>query len=294
VEIGSCAYANMLIEDISNSIFPFGSSKRSIRVLNRSGDRAVAVLVAQAMRPDEGDLTRAAGDFFRECVRTILYFGRATYEIVFVKDKEDAPFSYFELRPVHPYSLWYTPYLCFQYVPENVRRDARTERLVRLDPARIVRFEPPKEFRRDLRRMCLALAHQSTGLIPNFALSAVAQQDEAIGFDFRSFDAARRVALACITRSIGWSGRGSFTENTLEYYSMFRFLKFEAFKLSFRDEILRTLNEVLRKAGAVLGISEELTIEGLPSRAEVDEGFVDLEAGQKAFIDVMKPFLLYG
>jgi hypothetical protein len=91
-------------------------------------------------------------------------------------------------------------------------------------------------------------------------------------------------------KPIGWNARGSFNDCVLFYYWIHLMIRFERFKIELRDAMLNTLNDGIQRVGQKIGFNGKITIDGLPTLADVDAAIVNLKSGTMAFSDVMKPF----
>jgi hypothetical protein len=61
-------------------------------------------------------------------------------------------------------------------------------------------------------------------------------------------------------RSVGWAGRGVFDEQMLDPDIIWRHLQFQRLKISIRDPGLTGLNQMLDRAGDVLGFEARLQL----------------------------------
>lgn len=101
------------------------------------------------------------------------------------------------------------------------------------------------------------------------------------------------LALAKATRIIGWNARQLFQNEALEYYLTHRFLSFESFKIALRDNILKTLNEGLERAGKIVGFKAHILVTGLSSRSDVEAAMGRLKAGNSTFKEILEPFIAH-
>ena len=98
------------------------------------------------------------------------------------------------------------------------------------------------------------------------------------------------MALAKITKDFGWDARNSFEKEALEYYLLYRYLKFEKFRIELRNSILDTLNVGLELVGKQLGFDSKILVDGLPTLDEVQASYNHLLQGDIPFSEVLEPF----
>jgi hypothetical protein len=100
----------------------------------------------------------------------------------------------------------------------------------------------------------------------------------------------RNVALAKITKDFGWNARNSFEKEASEYYLIYRYLKFEKFRIELRNMILDTLNAGLELAGKQLSFNNKILVNGLPTLDDVQSAYDHLAKGDIPFAEVLEPF----
>ncbi len=291
------AYPHMLIEDVSLRIMPIGGRSEgpfSVSIAPESEQVGQVIAAGISRRGSSGSreyLARATSDFFRDCAQTIMAFGEAIYEIVYLLDPEKEIAVSFELEFVQPRTVERRWGKLVQYVPADVAAEREVSQYVELSPERVLMFRPPQYVWGTLERMMESLGVLSAPGVPDFALGQAGEGRPKIPFDIEVYQRTQKLALARATREIGWNGRGLLQEPTSEYYSLHRELSFERFLINLRNEILSTLNEGLASAGHELSFSAQLVIEGLPTLGDVDAAQVALASGSRPFKDIMEPFL---
>jgi len=289
------SYTHMLIEDVAASIMPIGgrSQNRPFRVLLTPADPKVEELIEGgiAHRDYNGDLAESVCDFFHECAQTIMAFGEAVYEIVYLSKPSDGTIVRFELGFIQPRTVMHRRGKLVQYVPLEAARRLNVPQYVQLLPERVLTFKPPAYVNDKLEHIMKCLSFLSTHMLPDFALPAMAGEIKSIPYDSSVFLRSQKLALADAGKLIGWNARGIVEGEVLEYYWLHRQLIFERFKIELRDTILRTLNEGLELAGRDVGFSGQLKFEGLPTLDDVKDAEAHLAAGDMPFKEVLKPFL---
>jgi hypothetical protein len=284
----------MLIEDVSLGIMPIGGrTKRSgFKVAVTPPSKSVGELIWGALerRDHSRDFAGAVCDFFRECAQTIMIFGEATYEIVYLSEPNEKAPSGFELMIIQPRTVTRRGGQFVQYVPEGVAKQRRVPRYIPLSADRILEFGAPPFVRRKLTNIMANLGILSTLLMPEFALQLPQENTPQVPYDASMHVKAHKLAIAEASKFIGWVDRGLFEDEALEYYTLHRLLLFEMFKVEMRNGILSTLNEGLTRAGKELGFTGQLEIEGLPTLKDVEVARINLAEGKCTFKEVLEPF----
>jgi hypothetical protein len=108
------------------------------------------------------------------------------------------------------------------------------------------------------------------------------------GFDLNRFKAERAQLILRGTRDIGWGGRGMWEEHMLDPYQIWRHLQFEKLKIEIRDAALEGLNEMLRRAGARMGFTAQLQLQGLVTADDIAAAEAALETGSRPLIDLIR------
>ncbi len=290
-------YPHMLIEDVSLRIMPIGGrSKRPFRVIISPPNDGVERVVAAGVSRREstgarGELAVAVCDFVRDCAQTIMAFGEAIHEIVYLVDPQSGGKVGFELVFIQPRTVERKRGRLLQYVPADVAADLRVPRYVVLTAERILVFRLPARFQRIHDRMMESLGGLSTPVLPEFALRQKAEGIPAVPFDMQVHERTQKLALAQATKLLGWNARGLLQNAILEFYWLHRELLFERFLIELRGEILTSLNEGLVVIGREMNFSGEVVVEGLPTLADVDAAQEALALGARPFKEIIEPFL---
>jgi len=284
----------MFIQGVKLMIMPFpGHSKEPFDVsLSPSNEKAAKLMhYALDSRSSRRDLASAVCKFIRECVGTILYCGRSLYELVYFTDPAVEKVVAFELSNIPPPAVVRTRRGVYEYVPLDVARQFKVPERIILDPDRVVEFKPPNGFRHELPRIMKDLASISSLIVPDFMLTIPPDPLSRSPFDVQAHFSMRELAVAATTRKTGWSARGVFSKQMLEYYSLHLFLRSQEFKIELRNPVLDTLNEVLRRAGRVIGFDAQIVVSGLPTLEDVRTAQANLAAGSTPFSEIVEPFL---
>ena len=289
-------YTRMLIEDVSISLIPVGSRAREpFRVFVTPPKSKTEELIAAAITQRDyiRDLADATYDFFSKCSYTIMAYGEAIYEIVYLSKPGNGMVVGFELTPIQPLTVERRLGKLVQYVPKEVAHARKVSQYIRLSPERILTFKLPTYIQKQFNHVMQSLAFLSSNFLPDFTLSEVVSASNKVAYDMRAHLRSQKLALADAGKIIGWNARGLLQEEMVEYYFVYRQLLFERFKIELRTSILETLNEGLERAGGVIGCSGRLVIEGLPSVDDVETAQAHLASGERSFKEILEPFLRY-
>lgn len=280
----------MLREDIQTQIMPWRPEDAGLQVSLRSGneDRDMDRMVAQAISSNEGawDLPEALCDFVRDVTADLVEYGKSVRELVSYLDASGEMVA-FELVRVPGSSVVRTPIGWYQVVPAEVSRLRQQSRVVRLNPKRLFTFVLPAQnpsIGSVLRR--LSHVERVGAQIPFGSL------DETNEF-YRFYEFAVQAkthdeAVARVTRTVGWDGRGSISRSISEWYTMLRYVRFHERKLEIRAAILDELDRVLAAASKELGSDVRLKID-LPVNAGVIQScYRALEEGTQSFSEVFE------
>lgn len=256
------SYPHMLIEDVSLGIMPISGrmGKRDFRVSLSSEDKLLEGKIAEAFPDAERyrDFSGAVCEFFRQSAHLILAYGEAVFEVAFTKAKGTEKVSGFELVFVQPKTVYRRWGKVFQYVPLAVAKKRGVPQNVEVDPQTIITMIPPVGDT-SWEHCMESLAMVGAFSMPKFALEGMTAGAKT-RYDFSNHQVWRVRAIADATKEIGWNTRGTIQEQCLEYYTMYRQLQFEKFKIRLRTEILEKLNAALEKAGKVLGFDSQVVI----------------------------------
>lgn len=291
-------YTHMFVEDLHLAIMPIGgrSENADFAVKLESESKEAEMLVSRALPSHFGrefDLTRAVCHFMDEAVNIIAYYGKAYYEIVYYYgDSSREKIEGFELENIMNRSVISPFGFPMQILPGRVV-DERT------GIARPIILLPKKEmmilsFPRQLggpsgyRRLLSQLQWLSGSVVPDFAREDMARQKQTKGYDFSVYKRNQSAFLAGITKHLGWTARQLFNEESLEFYQIYRILKFEKSRAILREYVLNQLNRSLHLIGRRIGFKDRIRLEGIPRSEDYDEYMEQLLAGELSFHDAIK------
>lgn len=136
---------------------------------------------------------------------------------------------------------------------------------------------------RKLRRLLRTLARSSTPL-PKFVLAAMSSLSDVKDFSITDFAQLKHLAVACESAQWGWPARDTWREETLEYFRVYRHLRFTLAMAILRESLLSSMNDLLKQ----LGFSTSFILKGLPTPADIRSCIAKLAKGEATFEDAMK------
>lgn len=284
-------YASMFMEDVSYDVFPLQRRLNCgpIKVKVHPDDGVTRGLVTRSIsRSWNGDIASAVGDFCRACAQTLVMYSSAAYEIVYNGNWNEGTMRAFELDSVHPLSLVIDGNQLYQRVPMQVADDQNLPQRVSLIRDNIVRIEPSAGVRSALDRVRQWTQRLPTmTLAPKFFMNQTGPENGDWGYDIKEFHRTQIEALAEATSGTGWLARNMLNEFCNEYYTFYRFLKFERFKAQIRTCILSGLNTALEIVGRKTNTAISLKVEGLPGVSDVDDVIAELRSGTSTFDEIV-------
>ena len=288
-------YPSMLIEDVAYHMIPSSGHNTAFRFTLEPMDAKAEKLIAAALNRNDyhKDLASATRNFLAQCAQTVMAYGEATYELVYLSNPDDGAVVEFQLAYIQPLTVMRRRDQLVQYVPAEVARARKGSQYIPLAPDRIIAFPLPASVQKGFGAMMEGLAFLSSHTIPDFAFQVGDDGSRQTPFDPAAHIHLEKQALAEAGKLIGWNARGLFREETLEYYDLHRALEFERFKIELRITLLEKVNEALTLAGQKVGFSGQLQITGLPTLKEVEAAQAHLSAGDRPFQEILKPFRMY-
>lgn len=288
-------YPGMLIEDVANHLIPSSSHNTAFQVTLEPKDTKAEKLIAVALNRDDyhTDLISATRNFFVQCAQTVMAFGEASYEIVYLSNPDDGAVVEFQLVFIQPLTVMLRRGQLVQYIPAEVARARNGSQYIPLVSDRVITFPLPVSVQKGYGAMMEGLAFLSNHKVPDFVFEVGDDGSRQTSFDFTAHIRLEKQALAEAAKLIGWDARNLFREETLQYYDLYRALVFERFKIELRTTLLEKVNEALTLAGQKIGFSEELRISGLPTFKMVEEAQTHLSVGDQPFQEILKSFQMY-
>jgi len=138
------------------------------------------------------------------------------------------------------------------------------------------------------RRLLSQLQWLSGSVVPDFAREDMTRQKQTKGYDFSVYKRNQSAFLAGITKHLGWTARQLFNEESLEFYQIYRILKFEKSRAILREHILNQMNRSLHLIGRRMGFKARIRLDGIPHSEDYVEYMKQLLAGELSFHDAIK------
>jgi hypothetical protein len=285
--------ASMFAEDIRLGIVPIGGEAREkflVRIApeDPSVEEAVLDALGHSVNRWRDTLSEGIADFIEEAVGYLSYFGEVWYEVVRAKNDSPGERARLVLLPLPPGRITRLGPSVIQHVP-LAAREVVCRRLVALPNRDVWHLTLPKELGTPKRhRELLDSLARARRPIPDFAIADMRLRGNARHFDFVSFRREVDAESAAVTRAWGWPCRTMWQESTLEYFLLYRQLRFAMSKARLREHVLYQLNELLRHEGFECSIN----LSGIQDSAAYKQLLRDLESGRVGFRDVVRA--IYG
>lgn len=289
---------HMLIEDVGAGIMPVvlnRDEKRYQILLEPPNDQFEPVITEAIGRESYSrDFDEAVCEFVRQCAGTLLCFGEACYEIVYLAVSRGDAISAFDLFYIPQGQLRISSKDWRQIIPRKWARERDVPQVIRIPDDFMARFRLPASIRWPLLPTMECLSSISEHPLPMFTAEDATDPFRESLFNINEWSAQRASAIASATKCVGWPGRGTFRDHTTDYYAIRRQLMFERFKIKLRDQILSDLNDVLRRVARTLRLTGEIRTEGLPTLGDVAAAERELHQGPDSLEEIALRFLRWG
>jgi len=286
-------YPHMFIEDVKLRIMPIGGrvSEKEFNISLDPPDPKVQQIIENAISPDRyhHDLARIICDFIADCAVNLLIYESVTYEVVYLSEPKNGKTVGFELVQINPFTLIQRGNSLSQFLPDEHIKKLSERRCIELQPDRILTFKLPVNIQGKLDQIMESMRILSL-TSPDFFMKELAAGFRKTPYDVTTHYHLRNVALAKITKDFGWDARNSFEKEASEYYLIYRYLKFEKFRMELRNIILDTLNAGLELVGKQLGFNTKILVNGLPTLDDVQTAYNHLLQGDIPFGEILEPF----
>jgi hypothetical protein len=120
--------------------------------------------------------------------------------------------------------------------------------------------------------------------LPPFASEAMKKQQDMEGFDFRDFHKQQMVTVASETVEWGWPARGAWIDHTLEFFRIYRDIRFALSMAILRESILDSINRLLERVGPPF----HLVLNGLPTANEIESYLIGMQNGEMTFDEALQ------
>jgi len=177
----------------------------------------------------------------------------------------------------------------FKVYSQSAGRNATGSATVRrvLPVRSVLVFRPPASYRSHLRRAVRALRVDAKTSPLGIQMLEKAQQ-RGFSYEVKRHNDDQRLALAQATARIGYTIRDSVLKDPTDPYRTYRQLRFRAFQVALRDNIIDDLNTFLANASHMFGGSFRLQLDGCITAAEVKQLENELIAGTTQTHDIFR------
>lgn len=297
-------YGRMFIEDVQNHIMPIGGRSRakpnfSIGFEPQDPDllKIIKLCFTQNYRSHGSrNLTEAICDFVADVAVALAYKGTVHYEITKINRQESlesatqssintAVASIQAFQPqIVPGVVFHLGRYYFQIIPRSEWERVK-ERLVVIPAADIWKLRVPLALggSRVHKRLLKSLSLASNSL-PDFVPDAMRDQSGFQAFNFQEFHRRQLLTVARESSEWGWGARRLWRDESLQYFRVYRDLRFARAMAILREYTIQCMNELLERQGFRLTIK----VNGLPTKNEVDHQIKQLEVGAINFEDARK------
>ena len=295
-------YGHMFVDDVRLYVMPIGGKSRarpdfSIESMPDNPTIRRILLWALASRDHyhQSDLQRTISDFIQESAFALAYKGIVHYEIT----KGEWPEEVVDLENIDKETIAsvqpFRPQLIqghvirfgkhyLQVVPPIDWPDTE-KRLAAIPASDVWLLRVPKELGGDRgHREFLRTLVRASFPSPEFVRVAMKSLSEIKDFNFLDFYSQQLLAVASESAVWGWKARDLWGKETLEYFRIYRHLRFALSMAILREYIVNSMNVLLQKAG----IPARIALKGLPTERDVRNHIAELEKGKMTFDDAWK------
>lgn len=295
-------YPHMFSEDVHNSVLPISqhySKRKNYSILLDPPDKNIEELLIKIFVSQDGyeptNLTEAIGEFILDTAGLLAYWGSVYYEIIpaFETEKNDnsdptkIPFRLIRI-PGRVMKLLRS-YL--QIIPKKYLAEGKWP-FVFIPSQSIWDLSVPQVLggRKKHSQMMKSLRFASL-TIPEFVNNQMTNQvdknefKQNLGlpeFSFSEFHQIQKLAIASESALWGWPIRFSLADETLEFYQVFRQVKFAQTMAILREYILTRLNDLINNQIS----TSMLYFNDLPTYADLKKIEMDWINGKISLEDV--------
>ena len=278
-------YTHMLFEDIHNSVLPLGQSyskRKNYAIVLDPPERKIEELLIKIFVSRDGyvkhNLTDAIGSFISDTAGLLAYWGFRCYEInrVVEPNNDDSsgshkvPFRLLHIpSKVYKFLNVYIQIVPTRFWPENkkpiISIPSRSVWLLAI-PSILGGGKKHYQIMRSLRLASLTVPEFVTNQMNQLAEKKEFKQDLGLPeFSFSEFHQIQKLAIAAESSLWGWPIRNLLREDTLEFYQIFRQIKFAQTKAILREYILARINDLINQELS----SSKLCFKDLPNYSEL-------------------------
>lgn len=291
-------YAHKFIEDMHLGVMPIGGRSENINfaVNIDPPSKEVEDLIRLGLCTHHGEswnLTKVVCKFIDEAIHMLACYGKTYYEIIyFYTDESKNNIESFMIERIPNNNIRDTFGFYWQFIPKNILEPEEEvlKRFIWLPKNDLLVLSIPKAIGgvKKFKRLLTELQWLSKCTIPEFAMKDMSVQQETKGYDFSIYRENQEIFLAKITKHLGWTARGTFSERSFEFYQIYRYLIFERTKAILREYVLNNLNKSLKIIGNKMEFKARIKLEGIPSHEDYDNYIKQLIDGSLQFSDAVK------
>jgi len=303
-------YPHMFIEDLRLGIMPIGWQPQRFKFTCEVEPKSSEVekLISNGLPTRHGApqyFTEALCDFVEETTHILSYYGKAFYEIVYIyNDDKKSKIGGFHLINIANHNIKTCYGLYWQYIPKEILKYRIKERQFmpqgEIDGNKDKRFiwlprkymfvlNFPKQFggKNKLRSILSNLAWASQETIPKFSMRDLEIQKQQPGYDFSTYRDNQDIFILKLTKELGWPARSLSSDKILEFYQLYRYLKYARTQAILREYIIGSLNEILNRIGKDLGFKAKVIIKNCLSSRELEKHMKNLIDGKLQFSELV-------
>lgn len=281
----------MFVQDMYQGIMPYGRQSGSAQYSAQiePGNHLFETLLAGALSTERhsGDLSEAVNELIEHATQSLLFYGKATYEIRCERDEAGA-ITELNVDLIFAPSMRKILGNYWQVITWKAARHARVKAgILRVPSENVLFIEFPKKLggRKGLKKIVKELAFISKEVMPEFQMEAMKNQVSS-GFNFSDFIWNRYLFKGRLTRNFGWNQRKVPDNDMLEYYMLYRRVRFVKSQAVLREHILMRLNEKLESP--YVGMVGCITTKNLMTPEDADKELVLLRKGGLKFGELFK------
>jgi len=310
-DIEPSMYTHMFIEDLHLGIMPIGWQPKRYSFECKLEPNSVETekLIIDALpthhrAPDY--LTEAISDFVEEATHIVSCYGKAFYEVISVyTDAKKDKIKGFQIINISNNNIKNSFGFYWQYIPKEVRdyrarernfigQDAKDKqedkKLIWLPRKSIFSLDFPRQLggKGQLKSILSNLKWAGQETVPKFYMKDMEVQKQQEGYDFTTYRDNQDIFILKLTKHVGWPARSLSSDKLLEFYTLYRYLKFARTQAVLREYIINKLNILLCKLGKTIGFKAKIVISNCISSEQLEKSMYDLIDGKLQFSEVVK------
>jgi len=275
-------YSHMFTQDLQIGVVPSGlgrSRHKDFTVKFLGSDdacRNALNLLEQLCEYERHDQVRVVCDAVEQIARDLSWQGCACYEICY--DSTNNPYLIrFPSNGFHKLGFFF-----LQLIPKG-DWDFWKKKFVVLPKSKVFYFEMPRVFggKSGYKKMLRNIKRFSY-LGPEFWRNNLDTRETVKGYDPMSYIRDVEKYHGKITRKWGWNRRDWSQERCTEYFTFYKFIKFNLAKAVLREQIILEINKLLSR----LNISCQIEMLGIPTSSDIRVMLDRMDSGDMSFTEV--------